>query len=224
MPVDLETRAGVARLRIDDAAGGNALGPALVAELTGVFATASADPSVAAIIIGSEGRVFAADPPDGAQPLPAAQAVRLLMQVQGSLKPTLAAVRGSVSGLGVGLVAACDVTIASEEADFQVADVRAGRVPSAVLPFLLHAMGMRHTRRWLVSGDRFRAADAHNAGLVHEVAPRALFDARVDQAVVGLLRAQPKAVSGIKALLDDLGGLPSIAELQRIADAIDGQD
>ena len=56
-------------------------------------------------------------------------------------KPTIALVNGPAMGGGVGLVAACDIAIASEDAFFALSEVRLGLIPAVISPFVVEAIG-----------------------------------------------------------------------------------
>lgn len=89
--------------------------------------------------------------------------------------PTVALVQGGCFGGGTGIVAACDVVVASEDAVFSISETRWGLMAGVILPQLCQAMGLRQVRRYALTGERFDAAEARRLGLVHEVcAPEAL--------------------------------------------------
>src|SRR5581483_4001422 len=85
--------------------------------------------------------------------------------------PTIALVQGACFGGGTGLVAACDVVIAAENATFSIAEVRWGLTAAIIVPQLNDAIGVRQTRRYALTGERFGALEARRIGLVHDVVP-----------------------------------------------------
>ena len=87
--------------------------------------------------------------------------------------PTVALVQGGCFGGGTGLLAACDVVIAADDAMFSIAEVRWGLTAAIIVPQLNDAIGVRQLRRYGLTGERFNAAEAHRIGLVHEVVPLA---------------------------------------------------
>src|ERR1051325_8648531 len=87
--------------------------------------------------------------------------------------PTIALVQGGCFGGGTGIVAACDVVIAADNALFSIAEVRWGLHASIIIPQLADAIGVRQLRRYAPPGERFGAAEARRIGLVHEVVPAA---------------------------------------------------
>jgi methylglutaconyl-CoA hydratase len=116
-------------------------------------------------------------------------------------KPTIAKVQGAAYGGGVGLVACCDMAIASETASFCLSEVKLGIIPAVISPYVIAAMGERASRRYMLTAERFDALEAHRLGLVHEVVPPGELDAKVE-ALVGILLANgPDALAACKELI-----------------------
>ena len=126
-----------------------------------------------------------------------ADAVQRLNQVP---VPTVALVHGGCFGGGTGIIAACDVVIAAEDAVFSIAEVRWGLTAAIILPQLADAIGVRQLRRYALTGERFGAAEARRIGLVHEVVPRAELDAAGETMLGHLLANGPDAIAQTKAL------------------------
>src|ERR1700742_3641099 len=74
--------------------------------------------------------------------------------------PTVALVHGGRFGGGTGLIAACDVVIAADNALFSIAEVRWGLTAAIIVPQLKDAIGVRQLRRYGLTGERFDAAEA----------------------------------------------------------------
>lgn len=113
-------------------------------------------------------------------------------------KPTVAAVHGACVGGGVGLVACCDVVVASDDANFAVTEARWGMAASPIIPQLVAAIGLRAARRYALTGDRFDANTAKAIGLIHEVTPFDDLDAMVAAVVDALLMSPPSALAVTK--------------------------
>jgi methylglutaconyl-CoA hydratase len=84
-------------------------------------------------------------------------------------KPTISRISGHAYAGGMGLVSACDIAVASEETQFCLSEVKLGLIPATIGPYVVNAMGARSARRYMLSAERFSAADAHRLGLIHEV-------------------------------------------------------
>ena len=114
--------------------------------------------------------------------------------------PTVALVHGACFGGGTGLIAACDVVIAADDANFSIAEVRWGLTAAIIIPQLNDAIGVRQVRRYALTGERFSAAEARRIGLVHEIVPAAELATAGARIVDALLQNGPQAVAETKAL------------------------
>ena len=113
--------------------------------------------------------------------------------------PTIALVQGGCFGGGTGIVAACDVVIAADNAMFSIAEVRWGLHAAIIIPQLADAIGIRQLRRYALTGERFGPDDARRIGLVHEVVPLAGLEAAGARVVEQVLANGPAAVAETKA-------------------------
>jgi methylglutaconyl-CoA hydratase len=113
--------------------------------------------------------------------------------------PTVALVQGGCFGGGTGIVAACDVVVAADNAIFSIAEVRWGLTAAIIIPQLNDAMGVRQVRRYALTGERFGAEEARRIGLVHEVVPFAELEAAGARIVGQLLENAPDALTQTKA-------------------------
>lgn len=191
----------------------NALDDTLISEITSGLLALEADPHVRVIVLSSAGKSFCAGADmswlrreiDGTlqdKLQDARHLGRLMMTLNTLRKPTLARVHGPTFGSGIGLVACCDIAIATYDAQFAFSDVKLGTIPAVVSPFIMAAVGERFMRRYTLSAERFSAAEAYRVGLVHEVVPD---DEALDQALMeivdALLKNGPQAMAECKASL-----------------------
>ena len=114
--------------------------------------------------------------------------------------PTIALVQGGCFGGGTGLIAACDVVIAADNAIFSIAEVRWGLTAAIIVPQLNDAIGARQVRRYALTGERFGAEEARRIGLVHDVVPLADLTTAGERMVEHLLANGPQAIAETKAL------------------------
>jgi len=114
--------------------------------------------------------------------------------------PTVALVQGGCFGGGTGVIAACDVVIAADNAMFSIAEVRWGLAAAIIIPQLCDAIGVRQVRRYALTGERFGAQEARRIGLVHEVVPLGELDSAAAKIVEQLLANGPEAMAETKAL------------------------
>ena len=130
---------------------------------------------------------------------------RLLYRMHTYPKPLVARVHGPAFAGGMGLVAACDLVVAAEEAEFCLPEVRIGLVPAMISPYLVRAMGEQQARRYVLTGERLPAREAHRIGFAHECVSAAELDARVEKFVQQLAGAGPQALARSKKLLARVG-------------------
>lgn len=226
--LDLQRRAdGVAVLTMNRPAVFNAFDETLIAELDAAFALLGGDDSVRVIVLAGAGKHFSAgadlqwmqraaaashdDNLDDARRFSA-----MLARIAECPKPTLARVQGAALGGGVGLVAACDMAVASEAASFSVSEARMGILPAVIGPHLVNAVGLREARRLALTAARIDAAEAQRVGLVQRVVPAEGLDAAVDAFVADLLACGPTAQAEIKQLYARLAPGPVTAEAREL--------
>src|SRR5215467_11407806 len=114
--------------------------------------------------------------------------------------PTVALVQGGCFGGGTGVISACDVVIAADNALFSITEVRWGLTAAIIIPQLCDAIGVRQVRRYALTGERFGAEEARRVGLVHEVVPLDELETAGTKFVEQLLANGPAALAETKAL------------------------
>jgi methylglutaconyl-CoA hydratase len=198
----------------------NAWDEAFVQDLTDALQRLAADERVRLVVLSAAGRSFCAGADGNWLRQSASYDEVTLRQVSMAVvdllrildefpKPTIARVQGLTYGLGLGLVAACDMAVATYDAQFAVAEVRQGLLPAEVLPLLVAAIGTQHARRYLLTGARFSAAEAYRLGLVHEMAgDEDLLDETVGELLDQLQRGAPEAQAGCKRLIREVAVEP----------------
>lgn len=211
---------GVGILTLNRADRHNVLDRTLVAEMTAGLQELDADPRVRVIVISSTGRSFCA----GTDPAWVRETIhgtpednqhdnrdlaRLLAMLAALGKPTIARVQGSASGIGVGLIAACDIVFATYDASFALNEAKYGLLSAVASPYLIAAIGERHCRYFMLTAERFSGTEAYRIGLVHEMVPgEEQLDEAIGETVDTLLKNGPNALSACKALLRAIGGQP----------------
>ena len=203
---------GVATVTLNRAEVHNAFNDTVIADLTGVLRRLGDDDKVRAVVLRAEGKSFSAGADLGwmqrmagyghAENLADAGALAELMRVLNFLpKPTVARVQGAAFGGGVGLVACCDIAIASDAASFSLSEVRLGLIPAVISPYVVAAIGERAARRYFLTAERFGADEALRIGLVHQVVPADQLDSAVDTILTRLSEGGPAAQRAAKDLI-----------------------
>jgi isohexenylglutaconyl-CoA hydratase len=120
----------------------------------------------------------------------------------------VAKVEGAALGGGFGLVCVSDIAIAAESAVFGLPEVRLGVTPAFISPFVIERIGFTRARELMLSGRRFKGADALLYGLVHQCVPDAALDDAISTLLGDLKHAAPGAVAATKGLMFEVKDKP----------------
>jgi len=208
---------GVATVTLNRPAVHNAFNDALIARLDRVFVELGADSHVRVIVLAGNGRSFCAGADlnwmkamvgysEAENVADSSRLAEMLYRIHSCPKPTLARVHGAAIAGGIGLVSACDMAVAAEQAKFAITEVKLGLLPANIALYLVPSIGVRAMRRYAMTGEAFDAAEARRIGLVHEVAPAAELDTAVARIVEDLLAAGPHALAECKKLIEHVAG------------------
>ncbi len=214
---DIDAR-GVATITLNRPEVFNAYNGALIDALTEAVAGVAEDEAVRVVVLRGAGKHFQAGADvnwlreaagyDAAQNLDASVRTTAAMRGLNELsKPTVALVHGACFGGGTGMIACCDVVIASDDTKFGITEVRIGVIPAPIAPYMIGALGVREARRYVLTGERFGAETARAIGLVHEVVVREKLEARGADIVNELLLGGPTSIAKSKAQLLELAGM-----------------
>jgi methylglutaconyl-CoA hydratase len=121
--------------------------------------------------------------------------------LNGFPRPTLALVHGACYGGGVGMVACCDIALATRSARFALTEVRWGVIPAPIVPQLCAAMGIRSLRRYGITSEVCDAHEAQRTGLVHELCADDALDEAAAPIIEAILKSAPDAVRDCKRLV-----------------------
>jgi len=214
-----EISEGIATIRMNRPEVHNAFDDVLIAALTAELRRLDELPEARVIVLAANGKSFSAGADlnwmrrmanySREENLRDAMALAELMRtLDGIKKPTIARVQGAAFGGGVGLIACCDIAIASTEAGFSLSEVRLGLIPSVISPYVIAAIGEREARRYFLTAERFDAVEARRIGLVHEVVASGALDATVAKIAEHLLKGGPQAQAAAKKLIADVSRRP----------------
>jgi methylglutaconyl-CoA hydratase len=217
--IGTEIKDGVGTVTMDRPDRHNAFDEHVIADLTAAFARLGQDDAVRAVVLRATGKSFSAGADldwmrrmaeyDEAANLADARALATLMRTIDTLpKPTLALVQGAAYGGGVGLVACCDIAIATEAASFSLSEVKLGLIPAVISPYVVRAIGARAARRYFLTAERFDPVEARRLGLVHELVSSDALDEAARQILAALRGNGPTAVRAAKDLVATVAGKP----------------
>lgn len=202
---------GVLRIVIDRAASRNSLTPYMIGQLIELLTDAATDDSLRVIHISGAGHDFCSGadwvatnnsrderPRAGALvrrvPHAAHRVIELVHTIQ---LPVVCSVRGWAVGMGCNLALAADFTVAADDATFWEPFVDRGFSPDSGATWLLpRLIGLARARRMLLLGEKVRATDAADWGLIHQAVAPPELDDTVD-ALLARLAAGPTAAIGL---------------------------
>ena len=212
----------------------NAFNEVLIEELTAAFNQVSRDDEVRAIVLAAQGKAFCAGADldwmrrmagysNAENQADAMKLATMLRTIYECPKPVIARVHGDAYAGGVGLVAACDISVASLNANFCLSETKLGLIPATIGPYVLRAMSANIARRYFLTAEKFSAAEAYRIGLIHDITPPEELDGKVNEILGALMLTSQSAVAEAKRLVRELTARPIDDALvadtaQRIAD------
>ncbi len=197
----------------------NAFNETLIGELTSAFSRLGDDDDVRAIVLAGRGPAFCA----GADlewmrrmagysfeenRADAQRLAEMLRTIYLTPKPVIARVHGDVYAGGMGLVAACDIVVAANTANFCLSETRLGLIPATISPYVIRAMGEQAARRYALTAERFDATEALRIGFVHAVVAADALDVYVNEILAALMQTSISAVREAKRLVREIAGRP----------------
>jgi methylglutaconyl-CoA hydratase len=200
---------GVATVTLNRPEVGNAYNAAMLDGLIQGLTSLRIDPVVRCLVLRGAGKHFQAGadirwlgevghypPPENyAASVATIRAMQLLNEFP---KPTIAVVHGACFGGGVGLVCCADVAFSTPDSQFGITEIHVGVAPTPISTHLVNAIGLRHTRRYALTGERFGAAEAERIGLIHEVVPADAMEEKLAGVLDALFRGSPTAIETTK--------------------------
>ena len=220
----------------------HAFNDVMITELLSALNTIAADDAIRVLVLRSQGPVFCA----GADltwmqkmlkysltenQVDATQLAQLMYNLYTLNKPTIALIQGNAYGGGAGLIACCDIAIASDKAQFCFSEVKLGLSPSVISPYVIRAIGLRQTQRYFLTAESFDAETALHLGLIHIcVNDEAALNIQAEIVIKQLLKNGPKALANTKELLQHNVPLSTelvnytIADIAQLRISAEGQE
>jgi len=209
---------GVCTIKLNRPNVHNAFDNDVIEDLSIQLTFASDDDFVRAIVITGEGNSFSSGADinwlkssikrdHATNSMEAFKMAQMLQKLYATPKPTIAKINGPAFGGALGIIACCDIAIASKSSYFAFTEVKLGLIPAVVSPYIVSAMGHRNTKRLFITGDRFSADEALSMGLIHDVVEPTSLDDATQTELDSLLKAGPSAQVECKRLLHKLAGI-----------------
>jgi enoyl-CoA hydratase len=197
----------VATVTLDSPHNRNALSAQLVAEVSARLSEAGADKAVRAVVLTHTGRVFcsgadlaaAGTGSLGGSGTAIMALLRLIVELP---KPVIARIAGHVRAGGMGIVGACDLAVAAEDASFAFTEARIGLAPAMISLTTLDIMDPRQARRYYLTGETFGASVAARLGLITSACAGDELDGVVAGLVAQIRETSPQGAAETKLLLN----------------------
>ncbi len=195
----------VARITLNQPEKRNALTDEIVAGLLGHLRVAIGDTRVRAIVITGTGTAFCAgaDLKSGGVAASSGENpfVTVMKTIWEAPKPVIGRINGHAFGGGVGLAAACDLTIAADAALFSFSEVRVGVIPAMISVVVVPKLGIQNTMWLFLTGELYSAPRAVQLGLIHRAVPAGELDAAVEEVISMVRLGGPNAIREAKQLV-----------------------
>jgi len=210
---------GIATVTLNNPEKHNAFDDVIIKQLTDIFNDISQRDDISILILASNGKSFSAGADLGwmkrmagysyEDNLKDANALAQMLKALNFLpQTTIAKIQGAAFGGAVGLASCCDIVIASTKASFCLSEVKLGLIPATISPYVVDAIGLKASRRYFQTAERFFSDKAQQLGLVDEVvAPDELTD-EVNSMVAKLLVNGSQARRQAKKLSQDVAFQP----------------
>lgn len=209
----LERDGGVARLTLDRPEAANALDLTMGRELMQAAIQLDEDPTVRAVLLTAEGKMFCAGGDLGAMQAAGEGAAAYIKELASYLHlaisrfarmraPIVAAVNGTAAGAGFSMVCATDLAIAADHAKLTMAYTGAGLSPDGSSSYFLpRIIGQRRTFELMLTNRVLTASEALDWGLLNEVVPADELMATAEKRVAQLASGPTNAHAVVKRLL-----------------------
>lgn len=204
--VHYEVIGGIATITLDSPHNRNALSRQLVGELFERLDRAAEDEGARVVVLRSAERVFCSgadlsEAATGSMEEGARAIVELQRRILSHPLPVVTRLAGAVRAGGLGIVAASDIVICSEEVSFAFTESRLALAPAVISLTVLPRLTSRAAYDTFLTGRTFDATEAAAMGLVTRAVPDAHLDEAVASACAELAKAHPQGLRETKALL-----------------------
>ena len=222
---------GVRTLTLNRPERHNALNGELIGELIATLDECNKDVNVRVVVITGAGTSFSSGADlewmkasvnydEATNRKDAMQLSTLMSTIYDLHKPTIARINGPSYGGGLGIIACCDIAIASTTAQFAFTEVRLGLAPAVISPYILMSIGPSHARRLFLTAEQFSSSEASGFGLVHQVVESDALNGAVEKQIGMLLKAGPEAIKMCKRLIPHLSNEEIDGELVALIAAL----
>lgn len=195
-----ESRDSVARITINRPDRRNSIAPDVITGISASLERAEGDEAVGVVVLtGAGDKAFCAGGDLGSmsdagkvqQHDQRSEIGDLFLQMRRSRLPIVARVNGHALAGGFGLMLACDLVVAAEDAQMGTPETNIGLWPFMITSVIQRDVPRKLALELMLTGRRLAAAEAHTWGFVNRVVPRDQLDAAVDELAAELAAKSP---------------------------------
>jgi methylglutaconyl-CoA hydratase len=213
----------------------NALDEVMMTELTEAVEAVYRENQQRVIILRGKGKTFSAGADlemmqnlgkpgeTGENRLP-----QLLAVLSGSAIPVIAVAHGPVFGGAIGILAACDISLAVSDTVFAFSEVKIGLVPAVIAPYVMRRLGEFRAKEYMLTGMKFSAMEAERSGLINRSVPEDSLEEYLDFLTGNIFESGPEAVRTCKMMIsriaNDWSFDQSLGETERLIRSVSGSD
>lgn len=210
---------GVLRLTLNNERARNVLSVGLMRAFLAALDRAATNTAVRIVLVDHVGPTFCAGADLKAAPDASAAGLfaELLRRIQTSPKPTVARIAGQAIGGGVGLAAAFDISLASEDSKLGFTEVRLGVVPAVIAAVCLPKMRRGEALEAFLRGNRFDGRRAAELGLITRAVPADILDTEIDAVIADIRLGGPEALAIAKSIVADVPFMSTDEALEAMA-------
>jgi enoyl-CoA hydratase/carnithine racemase len=201
----------VARITLNRPDKRNPIGPLTIGELMHAFEAARENEAARVVVLTGAGSAFSAGGDLGSfsgtaeprSPIRPRSLTELFPAMHALGKPIIAMVNGPAMGGGLGLVAACDVVVASDQATFGLPEIKVGLWPMMVMAEIARNVGRKAALELALTGRHMAAQQALALGLVTRVVPHERLEAETMDLARAVAAHSPATIAlGLRAFYD----------------------
>lgn len=198
----------------------NALSAELVRQAREALHAAVGAPAVRSVVVTGAGKAFSAGADLNEMKASrsatyqenvenALQTSSLFYEIAAAPKPVIARIHGPAMAGALGIISACDLTVAASGISFAFTEARLGIAPAMISPFVIRRVGAARAQRLFLTGETFSAEDAERFGLIDRVVAPERLDETVESICRELERCAPGALAAVKEIVATvLSGAP----------------
>ncbi|WP_298309931.1 enoyl-CoA hydratase-related protein [uncultured Aquimarina sp.] len=211
--IELEIQTGIAKVTLNRPETFNSFNREMALRLQDTLDTCETNDEVRAIILTGTGKAFCAGQdlkevtsPElnpGFRKILEEHYNPIVKRIRNIEKPIIAAINGVAAGAGANIALACDIVVATEVASFIQAFSKIGLIPdSAGTFFLPRLIGFQKASALMMLGDKIKAKEAEELGMLYKVFPVETFEEEVMKLAFKVAQMPTKALGLTKRLLN----------------------